>query len=361
MKHIASPGSGLSLLGQKTHRPDGRSKRREIWPVPPVPFSRDNRIDERALDELVEFYVRAGVDGLFILAYSGEVFELNTEEQLLVCRRVIERAAGRLRIVAAGNFGGNLPHQIEQLNRIADVGPAAVVVLLSTLPDESRLMDDLISIAGQVSAPLGVYECPVPSHRLLSPADVGVLADTGRYVFMKETSRDRNVFLAKLAAAEGSPLTLYQANWGQLAKTIDDGCPGFCGIVANVFPELADAFCNSDSLTTVGRQALHEILGDALTCMTQRHYPATMKYVLQRQGLKIGTTSRMPGGQDVDADDIRRLDDALEVLGLLRAPDVLIGALSKTDDGGSSTLRGPHRPAEWAPRELTVVNPSDID
>jgi 4-hydroxy-tetrahydrodipicolinate synthase len=344
-----------------TNAPGG-NVRREVWPVPPVPFTRDNRVDERALDELVEFYVRAGVDGLFILAYSGEAFELTAAEQLAICRRVVARAAGRLRVVVAGNFGQDLNDQIERLKQLAQFGPDALIVFLSTLPNGTRMTDDLLKISEKIDAPLGVYECPVPEHRVLSPSDVSMLAGTKQFVFMKETSRDREIYRAKLLATRDSPLKLYQANWGQLPHSLEDGSPGFCGIIANLFPELVDAYCNSDSLTITGRKALHEVLSHTLSCIAERHYPSTMKYVLQKRGLSIDTTARMNGARNVDADDICRLDEMLGDLDLLRDPsDILSSAADRIRHAGERVLRGPHRPVVRSPRTSTAVDSADFD
>jgi 4-hydroxy-tetrahydrodipicolinate synthase len=350
----------INTCGKQRLSSSGHSRRCEIWPVPPVPFTQTNGIDEPALDELIEFYVRAGVDGLFVLAYSGEVFELTAAEQIAVCRRAIERAAGRLRIVAAGSFGNDLTSQIDQLNRLVDLGTDATIVLVSNLPDENRILDDLLSIASRVSGPLGLYECPMPRHRVLSPEEVAILSGTGRFVFLKETSRNRATFLAKLAAAKKSPLKLMQANWGKLAETIDEGCPGFCGIIANAFPELVNAYCNNDSLSDVGREALHDILSTILGSMTERNYPATLKYVLQRRGIRMETISRMAGGRDVDSKDIERLNDALDALNLLKSPDEMVAAVSRIDAASDGHLAGPHRPAIRNDRSAILSRP-DID
>jgi len=316
-------------LNRETQRQ--RSTRREIWPVPPAAFTADDRIDGAAIDDLVDFYAAAGVDGLFILAYSGEAFEVSNAERVAVCRRVVERARGRLPIVAAGNFGGNLDAQITHLNELADVGLDAVVVLVSTLPHAARMVDDLCEIAERVSAPLGVYECPAPEHRLLSVRDVAAIAATGRFTFMKETSRNRVAYREKLAASQGSPLRVMPASFGQLPAALDDGCPGFCGIIACAFPELVDAYCNESTLLPEMRATLHAMLSEMLQCMTRRHYPATLKYVLQRRGLQLGDRSRMTTGVAVDREDRRRLDETIERLQLLDSPRAVLARVAAGD------------------------------
>jgi 4-hydroxy-tetrahydrodipicolinate synthase len=341
---------------------DGTDSHREIWPVPPVPFTPDNRVDHRALDELIDFYVQANVDGLFILAYSGEAFELSDEEHQSVCRQVVKRIAGRLPFVVAGNFSGDLDQQIVQLKRMAAHEAAATVIFLSKLPRATHLLDDLLTIATQVEGPLGVYECPAPEHRLLSASDVAVLARTGRFVFMKETSRQRETYRAKMQAAAGTPFKIFQANWGQLPGSLEDGSAGFCGIIANVFPELVKAFCNRPSASAVERETLHSLLADALSCITLRHYPATMKYVLQRRGIAMKPYARIASGQNVDDEDVRRLDAMLEDLNLLESPPSILTSIAIwASDSPHRVLKGPHHHAEWARRASSVPAPSDID
>ena len=296
----------------------------EVWPVPPTPFTKDNQIDEAAVEALVEFYITAGVEGLFIAAYSGEVFELTHAERLALSRQVVRLAAGRLRVVASGNVADDLESQVHQLQELADTGLDTVVVLLSTLPRPDHLREDSRVIADRVSGPLGVYECPLPEHRLLSAQDVAALAATGRFVFLKETSRDRAIYQAKLAAAHGTPLQSLQANFGQLPMSLADGGPGFCGIVANVFPELVNAYCNDRTLSEDARGRLHAVLNEALGCITRRHYPASLKYVLQRRGLPMNDHSRMASGVAVDDEDRRFLDESLERLQMLQPPRALL-------------------------------------
>jgi 4-hydroxy-tetrahydrodipicolinate synthase len=304
-----------------------KSTRREVWPVPPAAFTVENSVDDAAVGQLVNFYAAAGIDGLFILAYSGEAFEVSPAERIAICRRVVSASSGRLPIVAAGNFGGDLNAQIRHMNELADTGLDGVVALVSTLPNPQRAVGQLCEMADQISAPLGIYECPAPEHRLLSAADVEAIAATGRFTIMKETSRNRVAYREKLAAAQGSPLKVMPANFGQLPGAIEDGCPGFCGIIASAFPELVNAYCNDVTLDDVGRAALHAVLSEILHCMTRRHYPATLKYVLKRRGVYIGDRSRMSTGRGVDAEDRNRLDEALDRLQLLSPPAAVINQI----------------------------------
>ena len=68
----------------------------------------------------------------------------------------------------------------------------AVVVLVNQIVGEGegdeawrQQMGKLLELTGSV--PLGLYECPAPYHRLLSPELLKWAAGTGRFQFHKDT------------------------------------------------------------------------------------------------------------------------------------------------------------------------------
>ena len=52
-----------------------------VWPVMLTPFTEENQVDYAALKELVEWYIKNGVDGLFAVCQSSEMFKLTLKEQ----------------------------------------------------------------------------------------------------------------------------------------------------------------------------------------------------------------------------------------------------------------------------------------
>ena len=51
-----------------------------LYPVMLTPFNDDYSIDINALEELTEFYIKAGAEGLFANCLSSEMFQLTSEE-----------------------------------------------------------------------------------------------------------------------------------------------------------------------------------------------------------------------------------------------------------------------------------------
>ena len=69
------------------------------WPAAPTPFDASGAVDERALCELIELYVTAGVDGILINGSTGEWFSQSLGERRRVAEVSVGAAAGRTPIV----------------------------------------------------------------------------------------------------------------------------------------------------------------------------------------------------------------------------------------------------------------------
>ena len=286
--------------------PDG------VWPILLTPFQRDGAVDGAALDELIAFYAQAGVSGLFALGSSSEFLDLTDAERHQIARRAATTCGGQMPIVCVGNFGATLEEQAASMRQISKYGVAAVIASTSILPDADDLDGQLLRLAELTDAPLGIYECPVPEHRVLSPPQVRRLAETRRFLFLNDTCRDMVPFAAKLAFAEGTALKIYQANLKILMPSLDAGCHGFCGVVPIVAPELSQQVCDVGTFSVEMRQRAHSRLMQLQGALTAHCYPASAKYVLQRRGLHLTTHCRRIGPEAFSHEDRSALDAFLE-------------------------------------------------
>ncbi len=75
-----------------------------VWPTMVTPFTADDKIDFDALAAQVEWYLARGVDGLFAVCQSSEMFYLSLDERVALARAVVERVAGRVEVIASGHI-----------------------------------------------------------------------------------------------------------------------------------------------------------------------------------------------------------------------------------------------------------------
>ena len=279
------------------------------YPILLTAFDEDDQLDLPVIGALLDFYRELGLPGVLALGQASEMLWLNDDERLRVAEYVAEYPRGDLLAATVGNFGISLAEQARSLQAIHDMGAEVVVVALALLPSAEGLGQQLLELGDLVKPEvrLGVYEIPQPEHRLLSPAEVGAVARSGRYYFMKDTCRRLEPFGEKVKAAASSNLKIYQANLAVLPPSMEAGGNGFCGWLPIVAPELCEQVCDL-SLPAELRRRAHDKLMAFNEVMIAQGFPASAKYILARRGLAIQPFSREPAARKFFERDRADLD-----------------------------------------------------
>ena len=71
-----------------------------VWPTMLTPYTSDNQIDWKSLDELIEWYIASGVSGLFAVCLSSEIFHLTEIERIKLASHIVKRVNQRVQIVS---------------------------------------------------------------------------------------------------------------------------------------------------------------------------------------------------------------------------------------------------------------------
>lgn len=279
------------------------------YPTIITPFTQDGTIDYPSLENLIRFFHTVGMDGIFAVCQSSEMFFLTDDEKVELasfcvdlCRRLT------LRCVVSGHTQDDIQAQIAYLKRIEALGPDAVILVSNRLAKEEEpdavCIRNLEKITGSLGAEtrLGVYECPYPYKRLLSEEVIGHLAADRRFEFIKDTCCDEALIARRIGWLKGSNLKLYNANAATLLPSLRDGAAGFSGVYLNVIPELFALLRKQlrqrpDERIMYGSAAAR--IADYLTqfsIMERQNYPANAKYWLMTGGIIAadGTRNGMP-------------------------------------------------------------------
>ncbi|MDD9269192.1 dihydrodipicolinate synthase family protein [Paenibacillus sp. GCM10023248] len=267
-----------------------------VWPTMVTPFTDAGQVDYRALEQLIEWYIGQGVHGLFAVCQSSEMFYLTLEERVGIARFVVDQAAGRVPVIASGHVSDGFDAQAEELQQIAGTGVKAVVLVSNRLAasDESDSVwfDRVLKLIDRVpDVPMGIYECPYPYKRLLSPQLLKQCAETGRFAFLKDTSCDLQQIAAKLQAVAGTPLKLYNANSATLLASLRLGAAGFSGVMANFHPDLYVRLTEKWREEPQAADMLQSFVG-AASLVELQMYPVNAKYHLGKRGLPFSLYTR---------------------------------------------------------------------
>ena len=157
------------------------------------------------------------------------------------------------------------------------------------------LLDTVATVVRAVpDVALGIYECPLPHHRILSLEAVERLARTGRFVFFKETSHDVEVMRDRVRVGAPHGLHILNAGIENYAESLAVGVSGLSGWMANVAPgEVARLTALAlEGGVTDGALALQDTLTHVEKAMGAT-YPSSAKAIVnERSGAGFTLRSR---------------------------------------------------------------------
>lgn len=271
--------------------------RRGIFPTMITPYTEDNKLDFKAIEEIVDYYRRSGCVGIFAVCQSSEMYFLTDHEKKELMKCVSQVSGGELQLVASGHTADDIDTQIRQLALMAENGAHASVMVLNRLAKqnekESVVKKNIETILNTLpDITFGIYECPYPYKRIASPDLMRWCAETGRIVFIKDTCCSLEQLAEKQKVVEGTPLKIYNANTATLLDSYKIGIYGYSGVMANFHADLYTALLKLIDENDPRAADLHRFL--TLTSLIEYHlYPVCAKYRMQMEGLHISLISRM--------------------------------------------------------------------
>lgn len=293
-----------------------------VYPVMITPFTADNQVDWEAVDQIVEFYAKLGCDGIFAVCQSSEMFFLTEDEREQLAARVVKASAGRMCVVASGHISDAIEDQIRELRRVAATGVNAVVMISNRLAAKDESDDVLIANMHRIldavpDVPFGMYECPCPYKRLLTPKVLEAMAETGRFRFIKDTCCDAKLIAERVRLLNGR-IQLFNANCATFLETLKDGADGFSGIMANYHPDLLVWLYRNYQKQPEKARELSSMLS-VMSLVERCGHPAAVKYHMNLIGIPMELKCR-----SIDAEthfgplDRHAIDDLLVMEGVVR-------------------------------------------
>lgn len=275
-----------------------KGKDKKFVPVMLTPFDWRLKIDFDALSRLIDFYLLAGAKGLFANCLSSEMYSITQDERMELTQYIVQYVKGRVPVVATGSFGLALRDQADSVKRMYGTGVDAVILITSHFasladPDELLLqnIEQLFNLTGNI--PLGLYECPAPYKRLVSPAVFKKLLDSKRLIYHKDTSIEFAKVKAKLQFVKDTKMEFYDAHTPNAMNSLEMGAKGMSCIAGNFYPEMLAWICRY--ATDPSKQQEVQWLQSELTRvdpLIHQGYPVSAKYFLQKRGLEMHSNSR---------------------------------------------------------------------
>ena len=271
----------------------------EILTTMITPYKADGSIDFATAEKYVDWYYENGLDGIFAVCQSSEIFYLSLEERVELNRRVYKRAKEldkNFLVVSSGNISDTLEEQAEELNAIYESGTDALILITNRLDINNEGDDVFIANAEKLiallpsDAKLGLYECPYPYKRLVTPKILDWCLSTGRFCYMKDTCCDAQMIAQRTKQLKGSYFKLLNANCQTLLETMRNGADGYCGIMCNFHPKLYSWL--RENYKDDKADLVQSVIGTFGFTEVGLPYPLTAKYHMNLCGIKTENIAR---------------------------------------------------------------------
>ena len=251
-----------------------------------TPMRADGVVDEAALDRLVEFHVENGSDGIVAVGTTGESATLDVEEHCAVIGRVVEVAAGRVRVI--GGTGANSTAEAVHLtSRAKELGVDGCLLVTPyyNKPTQEGLYRHFRAVSDRVDVPLILYNVPGRTACDMLPETVERLAAEANIVGIKEASGDIDR-IHELVARCGPDFLVLSGEDHMSLDTMLAGGHGVISVTANVVPAAMHEMC---SLALDGKReaarAVDARLEGLHAALFFESNPIPVKWVLYDMGL----------------------------------------------------------------------------
>jgi 4-hydroxy-tetrahydrodipicolinate synthase len=220
-----------------------------------TPFS-DGKLDERALERLIQTQVKGGVDGIVPVGTTGESPTVSFEEHIRIIELSVQAAKRRVKVVAG--TGANSTSEAIYLTQAAEKSGADASLQVAPYynkPTQEGLFQHFRAIARETNLPLILYSIPGRCGIEIGVETVARLAaDCKNIVGIKEAGGvpDR---VSLLRNTLGPKFTILSGDDSLTLPFMAVGAQGVVSVASNVIPKqvssMVRAFASGD-----GRAAL---------------------------------------------------------------------------------------------------------
>ena len=234
-----------------------------------TPF-RDGQVDYEAMGRLIDWQIESGINALVICGTSGEGPTLTDAEHRECIRFAVERAAGRVPIIA-GTGSNDTAYAISLTKYACEVGADAMLVVTPyyNKATQSGLVASFNAIADASTKPLIVYNVPSRTGCGIKPETYARMAEHKNIAAIKEANGDISSVVATRALV-GDRLDIYSGNDDQIVPILSMGGMGCISVLSNVLPretvEICDRFFAGDVAGAAALQCKYLPLINALFC-----------------------------------------------------------------------------------------------
>ncbi len=260
-----------------------------------TPFKEDKSIDYNALERLIVDQILGGIDYLVVLGTTGETPALSEDEKKRIVHFVIEKNAGRLKIIVGmgGNNSQGLVHTIQNTN-FEGIDAILSVTPYYSKPTQEGLFQHFKLIVEASPVPVILYNVPGRTGVNMDADTTLRIANLStKVIAIKEASGDLGQF-AKIINNAPDYFKVISGDDSLTLPSIAMGAIGVISVIANALPGELSQLTHASlegNMALAGQLHLH--LAEMLKLIFREGSPGGVKALMKIMG-KVKNQLRLP-------------------------------------------------------------------
>lgn len=259
-----------------------------------TPFTEDNKVNYKELEEFIEFQIRNKIDALIVCGTTGEAATMSDEERKSVIKFIVDIVKGRVPVIA-GTGSNNTMSAISMTKYAEDIGVqgALLVTPYYNKTTQEGLIEHYKLIAKNTKLPIILYNVPSRTSVNIEPKTCLELSKIDNIVAIKEASGNISQ-IASISALCGDNLNIYSGNDDQIIPILSLNGIGVISVASNIIPkymhEIVQEYLEGNRIEALKKQLHVDEFTKKLFCEVN---PIPIKGLLNLNGFNFGTP-RLP-------------------------------------------------------------------
>lgn len=212
-----------------------------------TPMIPNGDVDYVALENLIDWHIEKGTNGIVSVGTTGESATVNIKEHLEVISHTVKYVNSRIPVIA-GTGANSTSEAIELTMESKQIGAdfSLLVTPYYNKPNQRGLIQHYTKVANEVDLPQILYNVPSRTACDLKPSSVKILSEHKNIVGIKEAVGDpKRIDDLIQISSNNEDFLLYSGDDPSFLSMLKKGGDGVISVAANVVPEYISDICSS--------------------------------------------------------------------------------------------------------------------
>ena len=261
-----------------------------------TPLNKSGEVDYASLENLLNWHIEEGTDGIVSVGTTGESATLDVKEHIEVIDFTVKFINKRMPVVAG--TGANSTHEAIELSQEAKLRGADYVLLVTPYynkPNQKGLIKHYEKIANSVDIKQVLYNVPSRTACDMSPETVETLSKHENIVGVKEAvdNVERIRQLVNISK-KCKNFSILSGDDPTFMSTLIQGAHGVISVAANVIPNPISQICKYVKADKYDEaEKLNKLYDDLYGLLFVESNPIPLKWMMYKMGL-IENSIRLP-------------------------------------------------------------------